>query len=59
MTPDLWKYLGVALTAIAMLLGVGRYVGNLEQRLEQLEKSQRYLHGTIEVPRIIPPEVNP
>ena len=51
MTNDLWKYIGVALTAGAMLLGVGRYVGNIEQRLEQLEKSQRYLHGSVEVPR--------
>lgn len=45
MTDALWRYVGAALTAGGLLLGVGRYVGNLEQRIEQLEEDARYIHG--------------
>lgn len=48
---DAWKFIGAALTAGAMLLGVGRYVGNIEQRITHLESQQFYLHGAFDVPK--------
>lgn len=44
---ELWKYVSAALAAGAMLLGVGRYVGNLEQRINQLERQSEFMHGDL------------
>lgn len=51
MSDAFWRYVRAALAAGALLVGVGRYVGNMEQRIEQLERSQQYLHGTFAVPQ--------
>lgn len=38
-------YLGAAVALVASLLGIGRFVGRIESRLDQLERAQSYLHG--------------
>lgn len=49
---EFWKYITAALTGAGLIFGGGRYVGNLETRIHQLEeKAQRseargrYFHG--------------
>ena len=36
-----------ALALGGALLGVGRYIGNMETRIAQLEKNERFLHGEL------------
>jgi hypothetical protein len=48
---DNWKaYLGAALAALGMLFQGARWVGTIENRIEQLEQKDRYLHGSYPVP---------
>lgn len=54
MPKDAIAYLLAALTLIGAVLGVGRFVGKIEDRIEQLERQQRYLHGTIRLPEGVP-----
>ncbi len=44
------KFGGALVAAATMLLGIGRYVGQMEQRMQQLESKQEYYHGQWEVP---------
>jgi hypothetical protein len=47
MTPDQFKtWLGIG----AALLAAGIWLGSLQQRVAQLERTQTYLHGAIHVP---------
>lgn len=46
MKDHLVGYIGIAITVIGSILGVGRYVGRIEDRIEQLEKQNRYMYGT-------------
>ena len=50
MSDQFWKYIGVLVTIGGLILGAGRFVGKLEQRIEQLERNERWLHGTVEAP---------
>lgn len=47
MPETFWRYVSAALAAGALLVGVGRYVGNMEQRIEQLERDTHYIHGDL------------
>lgn len=51
MPQDFLKYVSAILAAGAVLLGVGRYIGGIETRLQHIEDQQRYLHGTVDVPK--------
>ena len=47
-----WKaYLAAALAVLGMLFGMGRWVGRVDNRLDQLEQKDRYVHGTFTVPQ--------
>ena len=41
--------------AATMLLGAGRYIGQMEQRVKALEQQQEFFHGHWEVPPPTPP----
>lgn len=46
-----WKsYIGVGLALLGMLFGAGQWVGRLNERLDRLERQERYLHGTYQLP---------
>lgn len=50
-----WLAIIGALVALgASILGVGRFVGNIESRIENLERQQKFLHGSID-PREMQP----
>lgn len=36
---------------VLALFAAGMWIGRLEQRVTTLENAQKYLHGTIEVPK--------
>ena len=51
---------GIILTISTMILGVGRYIGKqetriqqLEERLSTLEEKDMYIHGKFEVPKVV------
>jgi hypothetical protein len=47
-----WKaYLAAALTTLGLLFGAGKWVGQIDNRLEQLERHQRYEHGSYTLPK--------
>jgi hypothetical protein len=50
--PKNWlAYAGAALTVGGLILGAGRFIGQIESRLNQLERQQNYLHGAVNLPR--------
>lgn len=51
MQGDFWKYVSAILAAGAVLLGIGRYIGGIETRLQHLEDQSRYLHGSVDIPK--------
>lgn len=42
--------LALVLTLLGIVLGIGRWVGKMETRIEQLENKDRFIHGTYTVP---------
>lgn len=51
MPKDLIAYVLAAVTLMGSLLGVGRFVGRIEDRLDQLERLQKFEHGTFDLPK--------
>jgi hypothetical protein len=46
-----WKsYIAAALAALGLLFGAGKWVGEIENRLNQLERQQRFEHGVYDLP---------
>lgn len=48
---DAITYLIAAVTLMGSLLGVGRFVGRIEDRLDQLERKEKYEHGSYDLPK--------
>jgi hypothetical protein len=48
---DLVKLIGAIAAVGTFLFSAGRYVGGLEQRIANHERTQRYLHGDVHIPQ--------
>ena len=51
MNQNLTGWILAVLALIGSILGIGRYIGSIEQRITTIEKAQQYLHGDIRVPK--------
>ena len=44
------SYVGAVLAGLGLLFNAARWVGRIDTRVDQLERFQRYQHGSYELP---------